>query len=1074
MQTKSNDNRISRGKKILNKLGINDLEFLGQGNEGVVFHDKEWVYKVIIPFFESGDKWSTYRQLTFFFKQEDFKSFYHIEEVMESSDGFFIEKYKYEKSEPVHEFSEDDCIAFLTECWQKKIVVQDCKRSNFIRVNGKMKLIDMDACMYYNDNLFLNACARMYLFMLEKENPQLKKLQRSAINNFNLPELAGLREFVNKVFASIIYAESQETISLLKIAKDAHLTYEVYSTKNLPNLEKLFFQKIKQRLYLTDIQVSDIKLSEQNTFVSDNIYVGYRIIEQCYRNVTLLIKTCAMDAATIEQNIKHIVRQLSCPVAFNEVVVLIDSKKENFLRQYCQGDYEKVVEIIKKLQKNDVIDRYIIFDPADASAINKRWFGIDTSKTHSVSNTPICSQLYAFENCNGDYFLQIDSDVMIGREDFNHDFLTEMLAQFDKNENVVSIGFNIPNHESKPYFGFENGGFVPEVRMGLFHKARLMNLLPLPNTIDEQGNLNFTWYRSMEQYQKSTGYCSIRGGDKRTFFIHPQNYRKTSAHTWMNILDRVEQNEIPDLQYGHFDCEGSFYDWCAPKRNEKIVIVSCYRNLSADRFLRFWYSILNQDYKDFGLILYDDASNNGTTILIQKLIEPYKDRITFVRGRNYLPKLQCEYISIHNICQNPDSIIVCIDPDDALIGKKTLNDIYKKYEMWHIDMSCGRVYQTYRIQPEYRCHVNFVNPRIRGGNVWQHLKTFRKYLFDSIPLPYFLYDDSKCKLSQLKWFEKCDDYAMMIPMVEMSSSPYQMDFINYYYERNYKQKNIDRALKKQCIREIANKKPLSQSNVIKGRKIFETNLDRIEIDITFECNLKCKGCNRSCGLAPSKERMSIDDIHNFIKDSIDNHKKWQLINVLGGEPTLHPDFLQIIRILQKDYAEAYNSEVIIQVVSNGVAAHSRQLCDYVEESFANVRIDRTSYKNKNEIDYFTPFADAPCDDACFNEADYSKACWVASYCGVGLNKNGYYGCSVCGGIDRVLMQNNGVASIAELTIEKQKEHFEKFCRYCGNFKHYDTNKGDFIPRCEKAPFTEIISPVWHKLYINYKEAKYSH
>ncbi|WP_051267617.1 radical SAM protein, partial [Treponema pedis] len=463
-----------------------------------------------------------------------------------------------------------------------------------------------------------------------------------------------------------------------------------------------------------------------------------------------------------------------------------------------------------------------------------------------------------------------------------------------------------------------------------------------------------------------------------------------------------------------------------------------------------------QEFKDFGIIIYDNCSNNGISILIEKLIRSLKDKITYIRGRNILPKIQCEYLIINNYCNNPESIIVSIDADDALIGKTVLYDIYKKYEMWGVDMTCGRVHQTYRIQPHYRYPVNFINPRKTGGNVWQHLKTFKKYLFDSIPLSYFMYDDEKNKISQRKWFEKCDDFAIMIPIVEMSSSPYHMDFINYYYERDYEKRDADRELKDKCIKEIIEKQSLTKAGIIKGRKSFSANTDKIEIDITFKCNLKCNGCNRSCGLAPSDEEMSIDDINNFIADSIHNNKKWKMINILGGEPTLHSNFLQIITILQKKYADIFNKNVTIQIVSNGLTEKTKELCKQAEK-LKNVIIDYESFKTKNTIDYFTPFSDAPCDDNKFNEVDYSKACWVTAYCGIGLNKNGYYACSVCGGIDRVLKTSNGVKSFTELTEDKQKEHFEKFCRLCGNFKHYSSNKGDFILRCEKMPFKNIIS-----------------
>lgn len=1065
--------RKEKAYDILINNGFSNLEYLGQGFEGVVYTDRKWVYKVIVPFFEGkGDKWGTLNHLYFFMREstELYKSFYKIEELIETKEGILIEKYPFEFSERVKNFSETDAIQVLTECWQKKVLILDCKKDNFIRVNGVIKLIDMDACTYYDDRLFLNVCARMYIFINYPEHPYLKKLQRSAINNFNLPELEGLREFVNKVFANIIFQESKAFIEKIAIKQNSSLIYEEYKVNKLPNLEKLFYLKLKENLYLSDIQLGEISLSEENTFVPGRILVGFKQIEECPSKISLLIKTCAMDVATIEQNIKHIVRQLSCPERFYEIVVSLDSKKNDFLRQYTDNsNYDQVKEILLRLQDEKVIDRIIFFDDSYAETVNKNWFNLATSQTHSSKNVPVASQLYAFEQCKGDYIFQMDSDVMVGRKDFDHNYIEDMISEIKKNPLVVSVGFNINNSECKPYFGFENGGFVPEVRMGLFDKERFFSLRPLPNELDENGRLKLTWYRSMEQHQKNTGFCSIRGGDNRSFFVHPQNYRKGKIYSWMNILDRVEQNQLPECQLNHFDCEGSFFDWCRPKRNEEMIVMSYFRNISPDRFLRFWCSLMNQSYQNFGLVLYDDDSNNGTSILIQKMIEPYKERITYIKGRNWLPKLQCEYLILHNICTNPESIIVCLDTDDALIGKDVLLDIHKKYAMWGVDCTCGRVHQTYRIQADYRYPVDFLNPRERGGNVWQHTKTFKKYLFTSIPLNYFLKENLSSKLSEQSWYEKCDDFAMMVPIVEMSKSPYQMDFINYYYERDYENRDADRELKNECIRSILSKKKLSPEDVVKGRIDFLPDMKCIEIDITFECNLNCKGCNRSCGKAPSKDRISVQTIRHFIQDSIKNNVKWKVINILGGEPTLHPEFLEILGIIQKEYADIYNTNVKIKVVSNGFTEKNRELCDKAEKLYHNVEIDRNSYKKNNSIDYFTAFNDAPCDDPQFKGADYSKACWVAEYCGIGLNKNGYYACSVCGGIDRLQGGKKGYSSLSELSKENIKSQYSEFCKLCGNFKYYDSNRGNFIPRAEKEPFRDIISPSWEILYKNYKE-----
>jgi MoaA/NifB/PqqE/SkfB family radical SAM enzyme len=59
---------------------------------------------------------------------------------------------------------------------------------------------------------------------------------------------------------------------------------------------------------------------------------------------------------------------------------------------------------------------------------------------------------------------------------------------------------------------------------------------------------------------------------------------------------------------------------------------------------------------------------------------------------------------------------------------------------------------------------------------------------------------------------------------------------------------------------------LTRDNVFKNRKKFKPNLSKIELDITYECNLKCLGCNRSCTQAPTKESLSLGDVRDLFKN----------------------------------------------------------------------------------------------------------------------------------------------------------------------------------------------------------------
>lgn len=1016
---------------ILQSYRIGEYHYLGKGKEGVVFTDNQKVYKIYFSL--SEQKFLNLKASMPYLCNT--VHLYDIEDIVNFQDNFIL-IYPFEESEPITKLTEEDFIGFLAEMWQRKLIHRNIKPENFIRVNGILKLIDYEL-EQYSDNLFLNMCVRAFIHIkyFGQDKSYINKIAKSAINNFDLPELAGVQEFVNKVFSTIIFKESQS----------------IFQTLNRVGIKNI---------HLNDKNWFDFTATKQNLPVA----------KPFRKSVSLIIKTCPQDYETIYANVKHILKQLSTLDTYFEKIIAVDTKEKDFTRQYTnKGTLENLMLQVNRLIDEQIVDKYITLPQNEISEVNKRWFGISTNETHNVKGNPVTPQLYAFEQAKGEYIFQMDSDVMVARKDFSHSFLEDMISEMEKNEKVVSVGFNICQKvDYKPYFGFENGGFVPEVRMGLFHKQRFFSLRPLPNSLDKSGKWALSWFRSMHQKQKETGFCSIRGGDSRSFFIHPQNYRKTNTDVWTTILDRIESGYIPDCQQNDFDCAGSYYDWTIPKRNEKLVVVCLVRNVDYARFLKMFCSVVSQTYKDWGMIIIDDVSDNGLPVFIDNIIRAYSEKITFIKNRVWQGGMANTYKAIHYFVSNPESVIITIDGDDAIIGKTVFEDIMKKYEVDNADVVIGGMYQTYRLQAHYRYPVNFTNPRENGGNVWQHIRSFKKYLFDSLEINDFKITDKNQNLIKKaisnKWLPKCTDYAMMIPIIEMCKNPMQIHSFVYYHERQVTSPHR-KTVKEQCITDILNKKPKTYADVFKGRKVFLPNLNKIEIDITYDCNLKCFACNRSCAQAPTEEQVELSDIQNFIKESIELNKKWELINILGGEPTLHPNFKTIIEYISEEYILPHSPNTILQIVSNGLTKDTRELLEEIKH-LPNVFIDYNSFKTNNQIEYFTPFNDAPIDDENFKNADFTKACWVTSYCGIGLNKFGYYGCSVCGGIDRVMNENRGgIKHLKDISTKQFQAQFDKFCRLCGNYKDYAVNHGNFIPRCEKAPLKEnIVSKSWKALY----------
>ncbi|MFW9835593.1 MAG: radical SAM protein, partial [Candidatus Thorarchaeota archaeon] len=90
------------------------------------------------------------------------------------------------------------------------------------------------------------------------------------------------------------------------------------------------------------------------------------------------------------------------------------------------------------------------------------------------------------------------------------------------------------------------------------------------------------------------------------------------------------------------------------------------------------------------------------------------------------------------------------------------------------------------------------------------------------------------------------------------------------------------------------------------------------IEITGQCNLECNICFAD---SPSGEHLPLDQIKSMIDAYVSYETEPELLQLSGGEPTLHPDVIEIVsyakrlgiqdvavstnglRLLEKDFAE---------------------------------------------------------------------------------------------------------------------------------------------------------------------------
>jgi hypothetical protein len=219
----------------------------------------------------------------------------------------------------------------------------------------------------------------------------------------------------------------------------------------------------------------------------------------------------------------------------------------------------------------------------------------------------------------------------------------------------------------------------------------------------------------------------------------------------------------------------------------------------------------------------------------------------------------------------------------------------------------------------------------------------------------------------------------------------------------------------------------AQSWVVKrfGRQYLPSR-EFVEIDITYKCNLKCANCNRSCSQAPSEVEMPVATVEAFIARSVDGKIPWKRIRVLGGEPTLHRRFLDILDRLM-DYRRTHNPGVRLVVGTN---FHGPRVCRVLEQLPPAIAIKSTLKTSRTNL--FRPFNVAPVDSIFNRFSDYSCGCRIIEECGLGLTPSGYYMCAIAGGIDRIFGYRLGRPELPDAS-DAFDDQMAAFCPLCGHF-----------------------------------------
>lgn len=202
---------------------------------------------------------------------------------------------------------------------------------------------------------------------------------------------------------------------------------------------------------------------------------------------------------------------------------------------------------------------------------------------------------------------------------------------------------------------------------------------------------------------------------------------------------------------------------------------------------------------------------------------------------------------------------------------------------------------------------------------------------------------------------------------------------------------------------------------------------KAEVHLTLKCDLACKNCNRMS--VPKKkvhtEDMTLDDFREFLRQC--REIDWRpSILLIGGEPTMHPDFLEFCRL-----ARAFaGRDGLVQLWTNAFTSETRAKAAEARDLYdVSVCGETAKPEGSRELSikdiYVSPIdAGRPTYTPCWNHAGH--------ICGISVDHDGYSPCAIGGMVDGILGVGGRTKRLADLfDVDKVAELTRRLCGHCG-------------------------------------------